>query len=292
MQLFNSRTVIDGLVILVVILVIGVSLTQHASALRQVAGKVELVMTPGETQSFRWGLISDIDEQAELGVRAEGAGSEFLAFPKTVDLGPKQSVYVSVNVTIPAEHPGNVTLKPIVYATQFGQPGGPTVINLQMQKTLAIMIVANPDIRFKTLDVKTFEQQVKIGESDIQLSIQSSSEVSEFALEEQERRVSFRVSGMSGTNGSALVPISRVLEGPYSVMIDGMPTTDFGEIRNDTSAETSVRINYSHSVHAITITGTNVVPEFPLPILALGAFVIAIVTVLRSTKSLRNWVQG
>lgn len=145
------------------LLTIGLSIAPHASALQQVAGKVELVLAPGETRTFRWGLVSDIDEAAELGLRAEGAGSEFIALPRTVDLAAKGSVYVAVNVTIPAEHPGGITLKPVVYATQFGKPGGPTIINLQMQKTLTVTIEPNPDASFRTLEVKSFVQEVTIG---------------------------------------------------------------------------------------------------------------------------------
>jgi hypothetical protein len=277
---------------LVLLLVIGISIVPHANGLQQVAGKIELVVNPGETETFRWGLISDIDEEAELGLTAEGAGSEFISIPKTVDIGPRQSVYVSVNVTIPAEHPGSVTLKPVVYATQFGKPGGPTIINIQMQKTLTIIIEANPDSRFRTLEVKSFVQEVKVGGSDIQLSIQSSSEISEFALDEQKKRISFRVSGMAGTNGTALIPISKALEGPYNVMIDEKPISDYETIKNDTSAETSIKINYNHSVHTITITGTSVVPEFPLPIVGFAAVLIGLMLVFGRTKFLKGGLQG
>ena len=289
----SSKTslIIAGIA-LVLVLVMSISIVPRANGLQQVAGKVELIMTPGETQTFRWGLISDIDEEAELGLRAEGAGSEFITIPKTVDIGPKQSVYVSVNVTIPAEYPGSVTLKPVVYATQFGKPGGPTIINIQMQKTLTIIIEANPDSRFTTPEVKSFVQEIKIGGgSDIQMSIESSSEISEFTFDEQERRISFTVSGMAGTNGTALIPISKVLEGPYNVMIDEEPVTDFETIENDTSGETSIKITYSHSVHTVTITGTNVVPEFPLAIVGFAAALMGLMVVLGRTKYLRAGLQ-
>lgn len=270
------------------LLTIGLSIAPHASALQQVAGKVELAMAPGETQTFRWGLVSDIDEAAELGLRAEGAGSEFIALPRTVDLAAKGSVYVTVNVTIPAEHPGGVVLKPVVYATQFGKPGGPTIINLQMQKTLTITIEANPDASFRTLEVKSFVQEVTIGGSDIQLSIESSSDISEFAFDEQKKQISFRVSGFAGTNGSATIPVSKVLEGPYNVMLDDKPIADFETIKNDTSAETSIKIDYSHSVHTITITGTNVVPEFPIPAIGLIAALLSITATIGRTRSLNG----
>jgi hypothetical protein len=281
----------------VVILVLFVITTMiasvpNANGLRQVAGKVELKLLPGESQTYRWGLISDIDEVAEIGLRAEGPGSEFISIPSTVSLGPRGSVFVSVNATIPANHPGDVILKPVVYATQSGKPGGAGTINIQMQKTITIEIEPNPDSAFRTHALKPFVQEIKIGESDIQLLIQSSSEISGFFLDEKKKQISFKVSGMAGTNGSAIVPISKLLESPYSVMVDEEPVTDFEEIRNGTSDETSIRINYSHSTRTITITGTNVVPEFPLPILALASFLIALLTVSSCAGSLRNRVQG
>ncbi len=281
----NIRLVAPIIIMFAIMLLI----IPKAYGLQQVAGKIELTIPPGESEGFRWGLISDIDEEAEISFSAKGIGSEFIALPTTVDIGPKQSVYVSVNVTIPAEHPGGVTLKPVVYATQFGKPGGQTIINIQMQKTLTINIDANPDARFRTLEVKSFVQEVTIGGSDIQLSIESSSDISEFAFDEQKKQISFRVSGFAGTNGSALIPVSKVLEGPYNVMLDDKPITDFETIENDTSGETRIKLSYSHSVHTITITGTSVVPEFSFPMIALIVALGTVIIVLGRTRLTTAW---
>lgn len=273
---------------IIIMFAIMLPIIPKAYGLQQVAGKIELTIPPGETEGFRWGLISDIEEEAEISFSAKGIGSEFITLPDTVIMGPKQSVYVSVNVTIPAEHPGDVTLKPVVYATQAGKPGGQTIINIQMQKTLTITIEPNPDARFRQLEVKSFLQQVRIGESDVQFSIESSSDISDFAFDEQKKQASFKVSGFAGTNGSALVPISKMLEGPYNVMLDDKPITDFETIENDTSGETHIKLSYSHSVHTITITGTSVVPEFSFPMIALIVALGSMVIVLGRTRLARS----
>jgi hypothetical protein len=156
-----------------------------------------------------------------------------------------------------------------------------------MQKTLTINIEANPDARFRTVEVKSFVQEVTIGGSDIQLLIESSSDISEFAFDEQKKQISFRVSGFAGTNGSALIPVSKVLEGPYVVMLENNPA-DFEIIGNETSAETSIKIDYSHSVQTITITGTNVVPEFPIPAVGLIAVLLFLTATIGRVRSLNG----
>src|SRR5437870_12897248 len=177
-------------------------MTSTAFALQQVAGKIEIIIKPGETQSFKWGLLSDSDEESEIGLTANGSGSEFLSFPEMVKLGPKQLVYVSFNVTIPKEHPGNASLSPVLAATQFGKPGRQTVINVQMQKTVNITIEPNPSSEFKEIKIKSFPQKVKLNEKQIDLMIQSSSEIDNFTFSPEKRQISFMVSGLAGTNGT------------------------------------------------------------------------------------------
>lgn len=121
------------------------------------------------------------------------------------------------------------------------------------------------------------------------MSIESSSDLSEFAFDEQKKQISFRVSGFAGTNGSALIPVSKVLEGPYNVKLDDKPIIDFETIKNDTSGETRIRLSYSHSVHIITITGTSVVPEFSLPMIALIVALGSMIIVLGRTRLARSW---
>jgi hypothetical protein len=74
-----------------------------------------------------------------------------------------------------------------------------------------------------------------------------------------------------------------VLEGPYTVTIDGQVTTDF-EVANEGSVDAVMTISYGHSEREVTITGTQVVPEFPVVALGAVAAAIGAVTILGRTR--------
>jgi hypothetical protein len=95
------------------------------------------------------------------------------------------------------------------------------------------------------------------------------------------------VDGREGTFGAIDIEISKVLDGPYSVIIDGQPTEDVSLVVDRTTNVTFMTVGYSHSVHEITIIGTNVVPEFPLSIVVVVfASVVAAGFILGRKQSL------
>lgn len=122
-----------------------VSTLSNSQALQEVAGPVVFQMQPGKTETLQWGLVSDDNTPITLTLSASGAGSELLSFPSTVTLAPHQYVQVNVTVTVPADQPNNVRFTPSVYATEAGATGGPTVINVRVEKVLTINI-GNPPI--------------------------------------------------------------------------------------------------------------------------------------------------
>jgi hypothetical protein len=125
---------------------------------------------------------------------------------------------------------------------------------------------------------------VQVGESTIQVDANSSSTISEFSLDEANKRVTFQVDGETGTRGTTELTIGRILEGPYTVTIDGQVVTDF-EV-SEVSGESILTLDYDHSVQDVTIAGTNVVPEFPLATIGLLVAMIGIGIVLaRSSKA-------
>jgi len=121
-----------------------------ADALRQVAGKFEFNLKPGESASFEWGLASDdTSKVTTIELSSNGDGAEFFSFEETIDIDPLALVYTTVTVTIPADYPGDITLTPMLLATEFGDKGGTTVINIQMLKIVTLNITPNdnPDLR-------------------------------------------------------------------------------------------------------------------------------------------------
>lgn len=120
-------------------------------------------------------------------------------------------------------------------------------------------------------------QSVSVAGANIDVILRSSSNITAFSLDEETKTLSFAVEGEEGTEGVTEITIGRVLEGPYSVMVDGDVTTDF-EV-DESSGETILRLSYVHGIDEVTITGTNVVPEFPVAAVALAASIVGIIAV-------------
>lgn len=134
------------LVTCVILIFIG---TNQSDALQQVAGPIVIALKLGETKVIQWGLVSDKENDiTTVEISAEGEGAQFLSFPKTVDIEPGQLVFVDITVTIPHDYPSDIEVAPIVTATEFGEKGGATVMNIQMKKTLSI-IIGTSDVESK-----------------------------------------------------------------------------------------------------------------------------------------------
>lgn len=125
----------------------------------------------------------------------------------------------------------------------------------------------------------TVAQSLVVAGEAIDLDVRTSSSIDNFELDEESKAVSFTVDGPDGTQGTTEIEIGKVLEGPYTVSIDGEVTSDF-EVTNEGTSEAMISISYTHSVHDITITGTNVVPEFPMVVIAAIAAVIGAVAMM------------
>jgi hypothetical protein len=131
---------------------------------------------------------------------------------------------------------------------------------------------------------KAFEQTVSVKGQHVNIKIETSSNLSNFRLSEEEKKLSFTVEGTTGTKGVAVIPLHNVLAGPYTVTIDGQPTEDFIVIVDKTTGEQIMQLSYSHSVHDIAITGASVVPEFPVQLIAILGALIGIIAVIGRTK--------
>lgn len=133
------------------------------------------------------------------------------------------------------------------------------------------------------IQLTSVTRTVVIADANVDISIRTSSTIGPLEVDAENKRVSFTVDGETGTEGRTEIDIGKMLEGPYTVTIDGQATTDF-EVANEGSAEAVMTISYTHSEHDIEITGTQVVPEFPIGILGAIAAVIGIVIVMGRTK--------
>ncbi len=73
------------------------------------------------------------------------------------------------------------------------------------------------------------------------LPINSSSNVSDFRFNEQMKQIPFKVSTEDDNGDFVMLPISRALEGPYTVTFDGNVMTNLETINNRKSNETNIK---------------------------------------------------
>jgi len=130
---------------------------------------------------------------------------------------------------------------------------------------------------------------VKAEGKDFDVKLASNSNVSNLQFDAQAKKISFTVSGETGTKGTTDITIPKsLLSGNISVMIDGQVMSQADVIETaDTQDETTFEINYHHSTHTIEIVGTNAVPEFGqlVPII-LAASIMSII--IFSSKRIIN----
>lgn len=140
------------------------------------------------------------------------------------------------------------------------------------------------------LDLRTTTHTVMVAGAAIVIEVRSSSTVTAFEIDEENKRISFQVDGEAGTEGRTELFMGRILEGPYTVAIDGEITSKFEVTENERSGEAILRLSYTHSTHDIAVTGTNVIPEFPVSVLGSLAAIIGLVVLLsRRSKMFNNF---
>ncbi len=125
---------------------------------------------------------------------------------------------------------------------------------------------------------------VIVDENSYPVSIVSNSTVSDFVFSQEDKSISFNVTGITGVNGfsNMTFPI-QLLTGPYVILVDGSPVSAT-VTANET--HTSVYLTYSHSSHIIETIGTTVVPEFPTIIANMLVLTAMALMLLAAKKSL------
>jgi hypothetical protein len=112
----------------------------------------------------------------------------------------------------------------------------------------------------------------------------SLSTVSDFALNEGSKMISFKT---DGTGSTTTVSIGAILEGPYTVMVDGQESSDFEESTDDQGMKT-ITTSHGSGAHEVSISGTQVVPEFPVGALGAIAAIVGTIAVAGRTRLFRR----
>jgi hypothetical protein len=106
-------------------------------------------------------------------------------------------------------------------------------------------------------------------------------------LDEESRTLRFNLSGAADTGGQTTIEIGKVLEGPYTVFIDGEPTRNFTQSRDNVSGVTMLTVEYPEGASEIEVQGVRVVPEFPVLLGSILATALIPIVLIRLGK--RTW---
>ena len=161
-------------------------------------------------------------------------------------------------------------------------------VNASLLDTLSADIKSKLDTsaRFEVLSSNAYAVKAEDGKS-FDVDIASNSTVNQVEFKQQEKKISFHVEGQSGTEGVTEITVPKaLLSGQITASIDGKvipPESSDVVTIADTQDGMTLEINYHHSEHTIEVSGTNVVPEFPLPVVGAIAAVIGIVAVIGRT---------
>lgn len=154
-------------------------------------------------------------------------------------------------------------------------------------------IVVNSPIDFRTgleiilgtTTLYTEDVPVSAGNSDVRFTAGSTSRIRDIEFDEEAMRISIVVDEIRRSEGHLLVPVHRLLVGPYQVFLNGEPHDDFVVIQADGNTSRLMDVEYGRGVHTIDIIGTAVVPEFDagIAIVLVGA-VSSVILYLRAAK--------
>jgi len=133
-------------------LIAGLLLIQNAFALQQVAGALVIPVPIGGSNSARYGLMNDGNETITVSLRAEGDVAKYLSFPATVDLPSKKVIYTNVTATMPADYDVSLgrNITGYLYALQEGKSSGQVQINVQMMKSVTIVVSGQSNEQLKS----------------------------------------------------------------------------------------------------------------------------------------------
>lgn len=121
--------------------------------------------------------------------------------------------------------------------------------------------------------------EVQANGTIVDLNLSSNAKISNVNFDEGQKRLSFRMEGVGNeTSSMTSVSVDKLLKGPYVVTLDGQKLTD-GIVIDDGDNGTIQLQAPNTGAHEITITGTNVVPEFPFAMLALTAGMASLIII-------------
>jgi hypothetical protein len=106
------------------------------------------------------------------------------------------------------------------------------------------------------------QHHISVNNNQTLLEIESSSAIDNFTLDPQSKRAPFDVNGNgSSSNNFVIIPIGKILVGPYTIFVDGSDYKKFVIFNNGTLEDTLMTISFDDDRHhSVNITSANVAP--------------------------------
>jgi hypothetical protein len=225
---------------------------QESNALRQVAGNITVDIQPGQTKSFAWGLFTDKNQSNYVNISSEGLGAAYLALPKNISLLPGEPVNVQGKVSIPFDHPGGVQLNATLRASEPSEKqnssGSTALVNVEMGKRVYIFIEKNPFPEFRDLIFRPYMEKVNISSKEVSIPIESTSNITNFSFNQNNKSIGFKVTGHAGTNGTTIIYPGKLLEPPYFLAFSGTAYTEYESVLNKVTGEKGIKLVYPHDI--------------------------------------------
>lgn len=235
------------------------------------------IYKPGDAVTIQGSMSSDMKEKTDpqdVSVKVTDAQGQVVADQKaTVD----SSGQYTATINLPAsakEGEYNVDSKIEASASVLGLLSADVVAKMESSTQFVVGSESSYDVKAD-------------GGEQFKVDITSNSNVSNVKLDEEAKKVSFTVEGQSGTKGAAEVTIPKaMLSGSMMVMIDGQAMAkDDVIVKSQTESDVTFEMNYHHSSHQIDVTGTSVVPEFPVSALIMAAAVASVVGMVAAART-------
>jgi hypothetical protein len=129
---------------------------------------------------------------------------------------------------------------------------------------------------------------INVNGTQVFVEVRSSSNLTDFVFDEERAILSFALTGRIGTQGVTEVAIGKIIEGPYSVMINDNTTDNFELIEGATREGNRIIATYDHNgITRVTISGTRAVPEFSNHLLMLSAIALVLSVAVAVRRSYR-----
>lgn len=152
-----------------------------------------------------------------------------------------------------------------------------SVATLQMTGAFDVREQIQNDLE---LNVVNYDVKAERNSVSVELASGLGAKVSNFNFDEASKQISFRVDSSEDFGGLVLLSVGKVLKGPYTVMVDG-EQGNYLTISDDVDEPYQrMLLGKNDKSYDIVITGTQVVPEFPIHVVGILAALTGLVIIV------------